>query len=94
MIVEVYTKNKCPNCLSTKSLLNELGIEYEIFDLFEDKFDRVPSEHFERISSLGLMAAPAVLIWDDDHKERLAQWAGHLESRIRAIPSIDESEVW
>lgn len=95
MIVEVYTKNICPQCTKTKSALNSIGIEYTTVPLFSDKADRVPSEHFDFIvKELGLMASPAVVVWDDERKDILSYWGGHNQSKIESIKDLDESDPW
>lgn len=95
MIVEVYTKNICPQCTKTKTTLDNLGIEYVTIPLFSDKADRIPSENFDFVSNtLGIMSAPAVVIWDDEYEEILASWGGHNQKKIESIKDIDESDPW
>lgn len=35
--VKVYTKNNCPKCEMTKTVLNEEGIEYQTINVEEDE---------------------------------------------------------
>lgn len=55
--VTVYTKNDCPQCKMTKRVLNEEEIEYEEFNVEEDK------EKMEYVREvLGFTSIPVVVI--------------------------------
>lgn len=54
-MIKVYTKHGCPQCDMTKNMLDGEGIEFEVFNIDEDKekYDYV-------VNTLGLRQMPVV----------------------------------
>lgn len=72
MAIVVYSKNNCPACVNTKSMLNTLGIEYEERNIQED------DSNFDEVISLGYQQVPVVVNGDES-------WSGHQPSKLMAL---------
>lgn len=68
----LYTKTVCSQCDSTKAVLNELGVEYEVINM-----ETTPGV-LEQLKALGFRAAPVVVT-------EKGAWGGHNEEKIRAV---------
>lgn len=68
----VYTKPACVQCEMTKKLLDKNGVSYTTVDITQDQ------EAYDKIVSMGFMAAPVVITTDD-------AWAGFNPEKINAI---------
>lgn len=78
-MVQIYTKNRCPNCEASKRLMKKLGIDYK-----EIPIETTPGA-LEKILDMGFQAAP-VIITDND------KWAGMNERKIKNLVSFDD--IW
>lgn len=66
MTVTVLSKPSCVQCTATYRRLDAEGVEYKVDDIYT---------HMELIKNLGYMAAPVVLIYDEDG-ELSNHWSG------------------
>jgi glutaredoxin-like protein NrdH len=71
-VTTVYTKPACVQCEMTKKLLDKNGVSYTTVDITQDQ------EAYDKIVSMGFMAAPVVITTDD-------AWAGFNPEKINAI---------
>ena len=53
-MIVLYTKEKCPNCVLAKTLLEEEQIDYEVKDVETD------FEAMQQLSNMGLRSLPQV----------------------------------
>ena len=74
MIVRVYSKPNCGQCVATMRKLDELGIKYV-------KEDATDPQTIATIKELGFLSAPVVCagISNDD------MWSGYRPDRIMAL---------
>lgn len=80
----LYTKNDCPNCDSTKELLDQLGVDYTVVDM-----DANPEAKLV-VKGMGFRQAPVVIT-------RSGNWSGHREDKIRGIKGRDlsaDDDIW
>lgn len=70
MSVTVFTTASCPQCLVTKRHLKDRNVEFE-----EIRIDQNP-DWADRLKGMGFMAAPVVLVEDDD------VWSGYSSDSI------------
>lgn len=59
MVITVYSKPACPECLATKKYLDRKGLEYSVVDVTED-----PGA-LEYVESLGYQSVPVVVAGDE-----------------------------
>lgn len=82
--VRIYTKDDCVNCESTKTLMDELEINYTVINM-----DQVPEAKSD-VKRMGFRQAPVVITNKD-------KWSGFRESNIRKIKpknfSMDD-DIW
>lgn len=82
--VRIYTKDDCTNCESTKSLMDELEINYTVINM-----DREPSAKAV-VKSMGFRQAPVVIT-------NTNKWSGFKESNIRGLKPLSASaddDIW
>lgn len=79
MTITVFEKNACVACTQTKKTLDRAGISYEKTNIMEDEtaYDYITKE-------LGHMAAPVVVVKDDDGKI-INHWSGFQLEQINAL---------
>lgn len=68
----VFTKSNCPKCEDTKTLMDSLGIDYELASL-----DGNP-EALAYVKAAGFKQAPVVFTGSDS-------WSGFREDKIRGM---------
>lgn len=83
--VTVYTKPNCGDCVETKALMNELGLEFAEVDISKDLVA------LKRLKAAGHRGAPVVETED-------ASWFGFNESKIRNLVTTEsfssDDSVW
>lgn len=83
--VTVYTKPNCGECVETKSLMVELGLEFKEVDISRDIVA------LKRLKAAGHRGAPVVETAD-------ASWFGFNESKIRNLVAKEsftsDDSVW
>lgn len=72
MLVTVYLKPSCVQCVATCNALDKAGIKYQSIDITEDSVAR------DYVLSLGYLQAP-VVVSGIDH------WSGFRPDRIKAL---------
>lgn len=77
MSVTVYTKPDCRQCDATKRWLDERGIDYKVEDAMDEG-------NLLAIKSLGLAAAPVVIVSDGEDLANDVYWAGFQPERLAA----------
>lgn len=63
MSVTVYTLPSCPQCETTKKVLDRGSVEYSVIDLSQDE------KAYEMVKALGYQSAPVVIAGD-------SHWSG------------------
>jgi glutaredoxin len=53
-VIKLYSKTVCPKCIVAKAILDDSGVEYEVFNLDQDE------EAKQKLKDLGFMAAPII----------------------------------
>lgn len=71
-MVKVFTKDNCPQCRSTKTMLKTMGIAYEEVNITHDEEAR------EELKALGFTAAPVVVAGDDS-------WSGFNFEKLKGL---------
>lgn len=71
--VKLLSKSRCVQCDATKRALKDAGVDYE-----EISLDNNP-EALDYALSLGHMAAPVVIVDEDNH------WSGFRLEKIKAL---------
>jgi glutaredoxin-like protein NrdH len=83
--VTVYTKPNCGDCVETKALMVELGLEFDEVDISKDIVA------LKRLKAAGHRGAPVVETSD-------TSWFGFNESKIRNLVSTEnfasDDSVW
>jgi glutaredoxin len=51
-VIKLYTKTVCPKCIVAKGMLNESGVDYEVFNTDENEDAR------NKLLNLGFMGVP------------------------------------
>lgn len=72
MVVTVYSKPACVQCVATYKELERKGVEYTVVDLTQDE------EAMSLVQGLGYMQAPVVMAGED-------HWAGFRPEKIGAL---------
>jgi len=70
--ITVFTKTVCSQCDSTKALLDELELEYDVINI-----ETTPGA-LAQLKAAGFRAAPVVV-------STKGAWGGHNEEKIRAL---------
>lgn len=78
--IEMYSANWCSDCRRSKSLLDTLGVEYELFDVEQSK------ENADKSQSISGKASIPVIRFDDGHfLVEPSDATLHAELKIRGI---------
>lgn len=80
--VIVFTKEACPQCESTKKLMDKLGIKYSVADLMEHP------EVVEKAKKMGIQSAPVVVVDEN------TWWGGFQRGKIEALVDENTNSVW
>ncbi|CAM4062733.1 glutaredoxin-like protein NrdH [Kerstersia similis] len=72
MIVTVYSKPACVQCVATYRALDKQGISYQVIDLTED------AEALQTVRDLGYQQAPVVVAGTD-------HWSGFRPDKISTL---------
>ena len=75
MTIDVYTKDACQPCRSTKRTLDRLGLDYT---------DRRAVEHMDVLAPLGHTSAPVVVV-TDDNGDMVDHWAGFSPDKLKGL---------
>lgn len=75
----IFTKNECSNCDETKSLMDQLGVNYTVVNMDEKPEARLA------VKRMGFRQAPVVVTKD-------TKWSGLNEKAIRDLAEGDD--VW
>lgn len=81
MIVTVWTKSDCRQCVMTKKLMARKGVDFVEADLEAD------AEQLQKFKDAGLMQAPIVVLGNDGRK-----WAGFRPDLIEELSHLVGSE--
>lgn len=80
--VEFYGADWCGDCRRSKSLLNTLGVEYDMFDVAESK------EYTEKAQAIsGRTNIPVIVFEDGAHLVEPSDAVLHAELKLRGIIS-------
>src|SRR5690606_34826259 len=80
----VFTKSNCPKCEDTKTLMDSLGIDYEVVSLDGNR------EALAYVKAAGFKQAPVVFTASES-------WSGFQEDKIRdmrATPAEEDDALW
>jgi glutaredoxin-like protein len=78
--IEFYGADWCGDCRRSKSLLNTLGVEYEMFDVEQSK------EYAEQAQSIsGRTNIPVIRFKDGTHLVEPSDAALHAELKVRGL---------
>lgn len=81
----LYTKDNCPKCDSTKSLMDQLEVNYTVVNMDSNPAART------LVKSLGFRQAPVVVTRDGN-------WSGYQEEKIMKLKPAKaqalEDDVW
>ncbi|WP_062524943.1 glutaredoxin-like protein NrdH [Demequina rhizosphaerae] len=72
MTISVYSKPSCVQCTATKKALERAELEFEIFDVTEDR------DAYDTVMKLGYLQAPVVIAGEE-------HWSGFQPDRIAAL---------
>lgn len=72
MVVTVYSKPACVQCVATYKELERKGVEYTVVDLTQDQ------DAFATVQDMGYMQVPVVVAGND-------HWAGFRPEKIGAL---------
>ena len=81
MKVQVYTKDRCPQCTATLRDMKKLGVHYETESALR---------YADFLAQLGAQAAPVVVVYDDAGRE-LDHWFGYRPDSIRALAEAGDA---
>ena len=80
MKVQVYTKDRCPQCTATLRDMKKLGVHYETESALR---------YEDFLAHLGAQAAPVVIVYADG---RLRDWwTGYRPDSIRALAEAGDA---
>lgn len=80
--IEFYGADWCGDCRRSKSLLNTLGVEYDMFDVEESK------EHADKAQAIsGRTNIPVIKFADGVHLVEPSDAVLHAELKIRGLVS-------
>ena len=75
--VRIFTKQFCPGCRMTESLLDELGVKYQEIDISADP------EAVVALRKLGYSSVPIVMVTGEDGN--VTGWTGFRPDRIKQL---------
>ena len=58
-MIQIYTSDNCPYCISAKGFLKSLDIEYTEVNVSAD-----PSKLMEVVAISGMMTVPQIFVWE------------------------------
>lgn len=81
MKIEVYVKEKCPQCDATLRQLLKQGTAFTT---------KSAGDYLPFLTRLGAQAAPVVIVYDDAGRE-LDHWFGYRPDSIRALAEAGDA---
>ena len=78
--IEMYSADWCSDCRRSKSLLDTLGVEYELFDVEESKENADKSQAIS-----GRTNIPVIKFADGAHLVELTDAVLHAELKLRGL---------
>lgn len=72
MLITIYTKNNCMQCVATKNIMDKQGLAYQLINL-----DDQP-EAIDNLKALGYRQLPVVMA-DEDH------WSGFRPDKLMRL---------
>jgi len=86
IVVNVFSKPGCPQCVATAKLLGRLGIPFDKFDVTQDP------DAMEAAMVHGFTGLPIVDVETADG-EVLAAWSGYRDTHLRRLADGEDPRV-